>query len=508
MLLSLYRRGVLVIPAEMSVKAMMDEWMLCVERDGEEMRVADDMRVDSLTQQDRRLSSSVSSTSSASITTGISALTLYLHHCPPSVTPPDQLAHFAEFLSQRIQLLLTSHHSSTIIIEGDVGLGKSKLLSTALASAPATSAHTIQALANPFDSQRPLSVFRDVFVTLCDEEVMRVGVSEYSELSQAENRRKVILNKLRRRRREDDGRGSLESVVGCLNEVVTGLDMEETGETAAMTRDERIQWSMLLLINVIHMIACSHPLVVVIDEAVFLDHYSWQLVLSLSRLDAGLLLLLATRPINRSNMAAFQTQTPLEYTTLLQEQQTSVITLQPRSDEVMYEMLREALGEKVEHVPAGLAQFVIRKAHGNPLVVKELVYALTHEKLVEVDANNGRITLSPSLPLTSSNPHLLSSLVLPIPIPLTLSSILGSRLDRLGYTQRMLLKCAAVIGEEVGERLLVRLWELRELEKSGVVGHAANGGAGGGGPVGGCGCWAQRGGSARAEWTAGDEHAA
>ena len=310
---------------------------------------------------------------------------------------------------------------------------------------------------------------------------MRVGVSEYCELSQAENRRKVIVQKLRRRRREDDGRSSLESVVGCLNEVVTGLDMDETEETEAMTREERIQWSMLLLINVIHMIACSHPLVVVIDEAVFLDHYSWQLVLSLSRLDAGLLLLLATRPINRSNMAAFQTQTPLEYTTLLQEQQTSVITLQPRSDEVMYEMLREALGEKVEQVPTGLAQFVLRKAHGNPLVVKELVYALTHEKLVEVDGN-GRITLSPSLPLTSSNPHLLSSLVLPIPIPLTLSSILGSRLDRLGYVQRMLLKCAAVIGEEVGERLLVRLWELRELEKSGLGhGHGVPAAGGGGG---------------------------
>ena len=478
-LLSLYRRGVLSIPAEMSVKAMMDEWMLCVERDGEEMRVADDMRVDSLTLQDRRLSSSISSTSAPSVSTGTSTLTLYLHHYPPSVTPPNQLAHYTEFLTHRIQLLLSSHHSSTIIIEGDVGLGKSKLLSTALTSAPATVAHTIQALANPFDSQRPLSVFRDVFATLCDEEVMRVGVSEYCELSQAENRRKVILQKLRRRRREDDGRGSLESVVGCLNEVVTGLDMEETEETEAMSREERIQWSMLLLINVIHMIACSHPLVIVIDEAVFLDHYSWQLVLSLSRLDAGLLLLLATRPINKSNMAAFQTQTPLEYTTLLQEQQTSVITLQPRSDEVMYEMLREALGEKVEQVPAGLAQFVIRKAHGNPLVVKELVYALTHEKLVEVDAN-GHITLSPSLPLTSSNPHLLSSLVLPIPIPLTLSSILGSRLDRLGYVQRMLLKCAAVIGEEVGERLLVRLWELREMEKSGLIhGHGAAAATGG-----------------------------
>ena len=483
-LLSLYRRGVLSIPADMSVKAMMDEWMLCVERDGEEMRVADDMRVDSLTQQDRRLSSSVSSTSNASIST-TSALTLYLHHCPPSVTPPDQLAHYTDFLTQRIQQLLSSHHSSTIIIEGDVGLGKSKLLSTALASPPARAAHTIQALANPFDSQRPLSVFRDVFVTLCDEEVMRVGVGEYYELSQAENRRKVIVQKLRRRRREDDGRSSLESVVGCLNEVVTGLDMEESEETEAMSREERVQWSMLLLINVIHMIACSHPLVVVIDEAVFLDHYSWQLVLSLSRLDAGLLLLLATRPINKSNMAAFQTQTPLEYTTLLQEAQTSVITLQPRSDEVMYEMLREALGDKVEQVPTGLAQFVLRKAHGNPLVVKELVYALTHERLVEVDAG-GRITLSPSLPLTSSNPHLLSSLVLPIPIPLTLSSILGSRLDRLGYVQRMLLKCAAVIGEEIGERLLVRLWELRELEKSGV-GHAQHGvtPAASGGPSGG-----------------------
>ena len=146
-LLSLYRRGVLSIPAEMSVKAMMDEWMLCVERDGEEMRVADDMRVDSLTQQDRRLSSSVSTTSTAPVITSGSTLTLYLHHCPPSVTPPDQLAHYTDFLTQRIQLLLSSHHSSTIIIEGEVGLGKVGFLLTHTAKQRTLAATWYSALA-------------------------------------------------------------------------------------------------------------------------------------------------------------------------------------------------------------------------------------------------------------------------------------------------------------------------------------------------------------------------
>ena len=437
-LLSLYRRGVLQLPAEMSLVSVMDEWTLCVERDGEEMRVADEMRVDSLTLQDRRSSSSLSTTStlsSPSLNTSSSfspaPLVLYLHHSPPSVTPSDQLQHFTEFIQARIAGLTSLHQPATLIVEGDVGLGKSKLLQTAVPRASYTPAHSIWTLANPFDSQRPLSVFRDVLVTLCDDEVMRVGVSEYSELSQAANRKKVIAQKLNRKKRVDDA-ASMHTVSGCLNEVITGLDLDETEETSAMSREERIQWSMLLLINVIHMVARVHPIILLIDEAVFLDHYSWQVILSLSRLDSSLLLILATRPINKSNMAAFQTQTPLEYTTLLQEQQTTVITLQPRSDEVIYQVTCEAFGENVTELPVGLAQFIIRKAHGNPLVVKELVYALTHDKLVEVDSG-GRITMSPSLPLSSSSPHLLLSWVLPIPIPLTLSSILGSRLDRLGY---------------------------------------------------------------------------
>ena len=471
-LLTLYRRGVLLLPPDLSLVQMMDEWMLCVEREGEEMRVADEMKVESLSLQDRRLSASAPSASASS-------LTLYLHHAPPSVTPTDQLQHYTELLSGRIAALSCSSPSSTIIVEGDVGLGKTKLLSTAVTPASSSHAHCIWSLANPFDSQRPLSVFRDVLLPLCDEEVMRVGVSEYSELSQAENRRRLIAQKLRRRRRFASGRESLWSVAGCLNEVITGLDMEETDESLGMERDERIHWSMLCLINVLHAVASVHPLLLIIDEAVWLDHFSWQVVLSLSRLPAGLLLVLATRPINRSNMAAFQTQIPLEYTTLLQEQHTSVVSLQPRSDEVVYQLMCEMLGEGVSggavDVPAGLASFVIRKAHGNPLVVKELVYVLTHDKLVEVDGQ-GKISLSPSLPLASAySPHLVLSLSLPIPVPLTLSSILGSRLDRLGYAQRMLLKCCAVIGEEVGEKLLVRMWEGREREQDG------RGGGGGGG---------------------------
>lgn len=47
-----------------------------------------------------------------------------------------------------------------------------------------------------------------------------------------------------------------------------------------------------------------------VDDAVYLDQDSWALVLALSQNVSGFLMVLATRPINKSYMAAFATEVP------------------------------------------------------------------------------------------------------------------------------------------------------------------------------------------------------
>lgn len=107
---------------------------------------------------------------------------------------------------------------------------------------------------------------------------------------------------------------------------------------------------------------------IAIDDAIFLDAHSWALLLRMSREVDNLLILVATRPINKSNMAAFATVAPEEFTELLSDPQTTLVTLEPRPDHVIYAMACELIGKDITEIPSTLAEFILRKAHGNPLV--------------------------------------------------------------------------------------------------------------------------------------------
>lgn len=52
------------------------------------------------------------------------------------------------------------------------------------------------------------------------------------------------------------------------------------------------------------------PLICVIDDILYLDKWSWHLVLSLHKNCDGLLLVMATEPMNRTYMAALETTVP------------------------------------------------------------------------------------------------------------------------------------------------------------------------------------------------------
>ena len=54
-------------------------------------------------------------------------------------------------------------------------------------------------------------------------------------------------------------------------------------------------------------------------------------------------------------------------------------------------------------MPAALAHLILKKSHGNPLVVTEMVYDLRKTKLITVDEKN-KVTASPDLLKMSTNP--------------------------------------------------------------------------------------------------------
>jgi class 3 adenylate cyclase/GNAT superfamily N-acetyltransferase len=370
----------------------------------------------------------------------------------------DQMRKHKDLLLLKIQTLVSSEKGGTVIIEGDVGLGKSRLL---YATINESNQNIFCGAGNPFEMNRAYSVWRDIYIQIIDAEIERLAINN-PNASVNSNRRKLIESKLKLRRSYLDTRESLDSLAPVLNEVLQ-LDFPENEQTRQLDSSMRASYAYDLLLVLMQLFASLSPVIIVIDDAVFLDAKSWSLVLGISKEVPQCLLILATRPINKSYMAAFATEIPSEYTELIHNTATTLLTLQPRADEVVYHIACECLGDSIDEIPPALAHLILKKAHGNPLVVKELIYALKKDKLIEIEAlpnNKKQIHISPLLAVTNLNE------VHSIPVPITLQCILGCRIDRLTHIQRMILKCAAIIGDEFTAFLIRQIYPLAlESEK-------------------------------------------
>jgi hypothetical protein len=130
-------------------------------------------------------------------------------------------------------------------------------------------------------------------------------------------------------------------IIPCLSFWFFIIESDVTNELDAPSR---IAHAHSLLLALMQLFTAQQPMIVVIDDAVFLDQKSWALIYDIHQSVNGLLLILATRPINKSYMAAFATSVPEEYTSLHKDPNVCVITIQARPDEVIYQIACECLG--------------------------------------------------------------------------------------------------------------------------------------------------------------------
>lgn len=372
-----------------------------------------------------------------------------------SLEREDQISRHTNTVLALYGNLTSAGKGVTMIIQGEMGMGKSRLLFSCLQEIPRASSLVAVAEGNPFDAHTPLSVWRDIFLQLLDSRlpdappetsrgsVLRAasferqksnsffrarlsgktisekstnafsplvvveedGDSEGGWISKA--RRSLILRILKNRLTLDAS--SLESLVAVLNSVMPTLGFRENSFSESLDPATKLKYAKNLLVVLFASFTRHNPCVIAIDDAVFLDHDSWSFLLQLSRLQFRAMFLVATRPINKLYMSAFATSIPEGYTQLLREPLTVILQLERWSAEEIVEISKSALAETLScdratiEVPLKLFELLKAKAQGCPLVIKELVYALKKKGLIGVmplaSANNRQreIVVSPSL---------------------------------------------------------------------------------------------------------------
>lgn len=230
----------------------------------------------------------------------------------------------------------------------------------------------------------------------------------------------------------------LQPRIPLLNDVL-GLDFTESEVTRGLDVRLRHESLISLIIDLLKARAGDEALVIILEDAQWLDASSWELLLEIGRSlqDTCLGVLVALRPMTEDRR-------PPEYTPLLSLPQAVHIRL-PGLDGAEIEALVKAK-VNVQHLPGQVSELVQQRAGGNPFFAEALTQTLLDRGVLQVvNADQGAQAV-------------LGGNLAELRLPDTVQGLVMSRLDRLPPAEYLTLKVAAVVGRTFDAQLIAAVY--------------------------------------------------
>ena len=333
-------------------------------------------------------------------------------------------------LLDRLNALHQQGESSCVIIEGEAGIGKSRLVVELLDQAQAIGLTSLLGTGDAIESAAAYHAWRPLFRQFFNLETP----SEDVTTAPLETWRATVLEQL------STLSAHLQSLIPLLN-IVLPLDLPENEFTAQLTGEVRANNTLELLLALLHTRTEAKPLVIIIDDAQWLDSASWVLTRLVNRELHPLLLVLVTRPLD--------TPPPAEYTAILEAATTQHLRLETLSSADIEALICQRLG--IRQLPPRVARLIHEKAAGHPFFSEELAYALRDSELIQIV--DGECQVTPQ-----------AGALRAMDFPDTIQGVITSRIDRLNPQHQLTLKVASVIGRTFWLNALSYIYPL-EKEK-------------------------------------------
>ena len=308
---------------------------------------------------------------------------------------------------------------AVVTLEGEPGIGKSRLADEWLRQAREHGVTTLVGAGSDIDDSTPYHAWRPIFATMLGLEGLKDPPARTARL----------LDRLA-------GNEELLRLSPLLGPIL-GLDLPDNESTTQMTGVVRGDNTRDLLTTLIGQEAAKAPLMMVIEDAHWLDSASWSLLTQIRREVPSVLLLVTMRPTE---------EIPADPEGILSVEPTR-LRLAPLSPQDAVTLAAERTG--AAELAAPVATLVRERAEGNPLFIEQLTYAMR-------DA--GRIVVDHGLLRPAAGTETLDS----APIPDTVQRVITARLDHLTPGQAMTLKVASVIGPRFALRTLRDIYPLPE----------------------------------------------
>ncbi len=322
---------------------------------------------------------------------------------------PDAQAPMVGRTAERMALVgqlqvLLGERGGSVVVEGEAGLGKSRLVEDLLGQARRLGIEDLVGTGDAVETLTPYYAWRPVFSQLLGGEALHDSQARLQAL-------------------QDLGFDAQERQLTPLLNAVLPLELPDNEVTTQMTGQVRADNTRDFLLRVLGASAGKSPKLVVLEDAHWLDTASWALALQVSQRIKPALLVITTRPLTEPQ--------PAEYTQLLRSSQTQLLKLEALPPEATLTLVCQRLG--VTAVPRPVADLIQAKAEGNPFYSEELAYALRETGVIQIADGECRLAEGRG-DLSAIN------------LPDTVEGVITSRIDRLPPPQQLTLKAASVIG--------------------------------------------------------------
>ncbi len=325
-------------------------------------------------------------------------------------------------LAEKLERLFQEGAGGVVAVEGEAGIGKSRLLEDLRDCAVEKGATVLEGAGDAVEKSSPYRAWRDAFSQLFALDALGESADKTARQNQ--------VNAQLRSRPEWLRKAPLLNAVLPLNFPENELTQQLIGQMRADNTRE-------LLLDLLQEQAKASPLLLILEDAQWMDSASWALARLVAERVRGLLLVIATRPLPEAS----------QYRQILRSPQALHLHLEalPSSDTVTIACQR--LG--VARVPEPLAALIREKAQGNPFFCEELVYALRDSGAIAIGDRECRLN-TPTEDFQAFS------------IPDTVQGIITSRIDRLMPMQQLALKVASVIGRVFAFRILHDTYPIEE----------------------------------------------
>ena len=322
----------------------------------------------------------------------------------------------AELASIEAKMRLAfSGRGQVVGITGDAGMGKSRLVTEAIARAGRWGMRGYGGECQSYGSHTSYLVWQGVWRDLLGVDSTRCLNDQVQALAdKLERLAPALLPRL--------------PLLGpVLNLPIP--DNELTGSLDGKLRKAGLE---RLLVDCLRAEAKQGPLFIVLEDCHWLDPLSADLVVELARaiVDMPVLLLLAYRPPEPGGPVSGEVRELSHFTEI------SLAGFTPAEAEQLIRLKLEQVFGRLDKAPAGLAARLAQNAEGNPFYIEELVNYIQSKGIAPTDTER----------------------LLALDLPDSLQSLVLSRIDQLAENPRAILRVASVVGRAFRAAVL---WDIR-----------------------------------------------